>query len=121
KLTIRQTPPSVTCTAAPNSLWPPDGKPDPVTVSGIITPGTQAIPADGATFAVIDEYGLDQPHGSFTIGAGGNYSFTVPLIAERKGNDFDGRTYTINVSATDNIGKVGVCSIVVTVPHDQGN
>lgn len=120
KLTLRETPPSVTCSATPNMLWPPDGKPDPVTVSGGVTPGTQPIPPTGS-YAVVDEYGLDQPQGSFTVGAGGNYSFGVSLIAARDGNDFDGRTYTINVSATDNMGKVGVCSIVVTVPHDQGN
>ena len=121
KLTIQETPPSVACTATPGTLWPPDGKPDVVTVSGTVTQGTQPIPVDGVTFAVIDEYGLDQPQGSVTVGTGGNFSFTLSLIAERHGDDFDGRTYTINVSATDAIGKVGVCSIVVTVPHDQGN
>lgn len=116
------TPPKVSgCTATPGILWPPDGKPDAVTVSGTVTLGTQPIPADGATFAVVDEYGLDQPSGVFTIGTGGNFSFVVQLIARRDGDDFDGRTYTINITVTDTLGSSASCSSVVTVPHDQGN
>jgi hypothetical protein len=113
---VPQTPPTVSCTASPNVLWPPNGKPVEVTTSGTVSPGTQPIPA----YAVIDEYGQVQPSGSFTVGADGSYSFGVTLIASRDGNDKDGRTYTINVIATDQIGNVGSCSAVVTVPHDQG-
>jgi uncharacterized repeat protein (TIGR03803 family) len=118
---VPQKPPSVTCMATPNTLWPPDGKTVEVTVSGLITAGTQGIPAGGTTFAVADEYKLVQPSGSFTADAGGSYSFTVPLIAARDGNDRDGRTYSINAVARDNIGNVGSCSSVVTVPHDQSD
>lgn len=118
---IPQSPPSVTCSASPNTLWPPDGNPVVVAVSGIIAAGTQPIPADGTTYAVTDKYGQDQPAGSFALDSGGSYSFAVPLIAARNGDDKDGRTYTINVFATDQIGNVGSCQTVVTVPHDQGN
>lgn len=116
-----QMPPSVSCAATPSSLWPPNGKSVVVTVSGVVTPGTQTIPPSGTTYAVTDEYGQVQPTGNITLGAGGSYSFGVSLIAARNGNDRDGRAYTIVVSATDNIGNVGSCSAVVTVPHDQGN
>jgi hypothetical protein len=51
----------------------------------------------------------------------GNFQFTVTLQAERSGNDFDGRQYTILVSATDAAGNTGTASAVVTVPHDQGH
>jgi hypothetical protein len=118
---LPQRPPSITCAATPNSLWPPNGKPVEVTVSGAVTPGTQTIPAGGTTYAVMEKYGLVQPSGGFTADVGGSYSFTVPLIAARDGNDLNGRTYTISVIATDQIGNVGSCSAVVTVPHDQGN
>jgi hypothetical protein len=70
---------------------------------------------------VTDEYGQVQPSGSFAPGADGSYSFGVPLVAARNGDDRDGRTYTIVVGARDAIGNVGSCSTVVTVPHDQGN
>jgi hypothetical protein len=112
------TPPNVTCTATPSTLWPPNGKSVSVVVSGSITAGTSALTT--TTYAVVDEYGQDQPNGNITLGAGGSYSFAVPLIAARNGNDKDGRTYTINVTGSDKIGNVGACSAVITVPHDQG-
>lgn len=119
---VAQTPPSVSCTAAPNTLWPPNGNSVAVTVSGSVTPGTQAIRPGGTTYAVKDEYGKVQPTGSFALDhPGGAYSFGVSLTAARNGNDRSGRVYTIVTSASDNIGNVGSCSTEVTVPHDQRN
>jgi len=117
---VPQTPPSVSCSATPTTLWPPNGTSVVVTVSGSITPGTQAIPPSGTMYAVIDEYGQVQPSGSIALGVEGSYSFGVSLIAARNGNDQDGRQYTITVSAQDTLGNVGSCPAVVTVPHDQG-
>jgi len=116
---VPQAPPNVSCTVAPTTLWPPNGKPVVVSVSGNITPGTQAIPSGGTTYSLIDEYGQVQPSGSVALDAGGTYSLEVSLLAARNGNDRDGRTYTIIVSARDNIGNDGSCSSVVTVAHDQ--
>jgi hypothetical protein len=113
-----QTPPTTTCTATPNTVWPPNGKTVLVSVSGKITAGTSALTAN--TYNVIDSYGQVQPSGTITLGAGGSYSFAVPLIAARNGDDLDGRTYTINVTGGDTIGNVGSCFAIVTVPHDQG-
>ena len=107
------TPPSVSCAATPNTLWPPNGQPVVVTVSGTVTAGTQAIPVGGTTYAVKDEYGQFQPSGAFALGAGGSYSFDLSLIAARNGYDKDGRQYNILVSAMDSIGNVGSCSTVV--------
>jgi hypothetical protein len=118
---VRQVPPSVSCAATPNALWPPNGQAVVVTVSGIIKAGTQAIAAGGTTYVAGDEYGKVQPSGDFALGAGGQYSLGVSLIAARDGNDHDGRTYTIMVNASDALGNVGSCSAVVTVPHDQGH
>jgi hypothetical protein len=91
-----------------------------VAVSGTITPGTSILVSGGTTYAVVDEYGQIQPNGSIALGAGGTYSFGIPLIAARNGNDRDGRTYTIVVGSKDKIGNVGSCCAVVTVPHDRG-
>ncbi|HEY6386359.1 MAG TPA: hypothetical protein VIX91_11820 [Candidatus Acidoferrum sp.] len=118
---VPQTPPSVTCSANPHTLWPPNGKPVVVTVSGTVTPGSQPIPSGIAAYAVTDEYDQVQPSGTVTLGTGGSYSFGISLIAARNGDDKDGRTYTIVVGARDSIGNLGSCSTVVTVPHDQGN
>ena len=116
-----QTPPSVSCTATPNTLWPPNSKTVLVTVSGTITPGTQAIPSGDTIYGVIDSYGQAQPSGSIALAAGGSYSFRVSLVAARNGDDRDGRTYTIVVGARDMVGNIGSCSAAVTVRHDQGN
>jgi Beta-propeller repeat len=116
---VPQTSPSVTCVASPKILWPPNGNLSLVTVSGVVTAGTQPILPGGTVFFVTDEYGQVQPSGSITLGVGGSYSFGVSLIAARNGNDQDGRTYIINVTTKDSIGNVGSCSEVVTVPHDQ--
>jgi len=111
--------PSLSCAATPTSLWPPNGQPVSVTISGTITLGTSNI-ASGK-YAVIDEYGQFQPSGSVALSpGGGSYSFQVPLLAARKDDDLDGRTYTIVVVATDTVGNPGSCATVVTVPHDQG-
>jgi probable HAF family extracellular repeat protein len=118
-LATPQRPPSVTCMATPNTLWPPNGKSVVVTVSGTITSDT-TIPPGGNTYAVIDEYGQVQPSGSIALSADGSYSFGVSLVASRNGNDQDGRTYTIVVSSRDTNGNNASCSAVVTVPHDQG-
>src|SRR5215472_9127319 len=68
------TPPILTVTADPATLWPPDGRMVQVTVSGSISGGHLA---PQATFSVHDEYGSVQPSGTITIGAGGSFSFQI--------------------------------------------
>jgi hypothetical protein len=116
------TPLAITIAATPTTLWPPNGKLVPVRVSGVITdaPGGSGVDASSAAFRVLDEYGRLQPHGRLTLGTDGRYAFTVALEASRRGNDRDGRHYTVEVSATDQAGNLGGASTVVTVPHDQG-
>jgi hypothetical protein len=117
---VLQTPPTVSCTAIPNTLWPPNGKEVSVDISGTVTAGTQALVLESVAFAVSDTEAQIQPSGAVAVGSDGTYSFTVPLFAARDGNNQNGRQYTITVNAGDQIGNVGSCSTVVTVPHDQG-
>ena len=118
---IDLTPPVVSVSANPSSLWPPNGKMVPVTVSGTITDNLSGVDPSTAAFTVVDEYGQIQPSGPVSLGAGGSYSFTVSLQASRNGNDKDGRQYTITVSAEDFAGNLGSAATIVTVPHDQGH
>jgi FG-GAP-like repeat len=111
------TPPVITLAATPKVLWPPNGKMVPVTISGTITDAGSGVNASSAKFAVHDEYHLVQPHGTIALDPAGNYSFTILLQASRKGDDHDGRRYTIRVSAIDNAGNRGVKQTSVTVPH----
>ena len=116
-----KTPPTIAISANPLSLWPPNGKMVPVTVSGTITDTDSGVNLSSGSFAVTDEYGTVQPAGPLTINPDGTYLFTVNLEASRKGSDKDGRQYTISVFAKDNAGNLGSSSIVVSVPHDQGH
>ena len=117
---IDLTPPVVNVLANPSSLWPPNGKMVPVTVSGTITDSLSGVNPSTAAFVVVDEYGGIQPSGPVSLGPGGSYSFTVSLQASRKGND-QGRQYTITVSADDFAGNLGSAVTTVIVPHDQGH
>jgi len=118
---IDLTPPAVSVSASPSSIWPPNGKMVPVTVSGTITDNLSGVNPSTAAFAVVDEYGSVHPSGIVTLGPGGSYSFTVSLQASRNGNDKDGRQYMISVSAKDFAGNRGSAATTVTVPHAQGH
>lgn len=111
------TPPAITAVATPALLWPPNGKPVSVTVRGTISDTSRLA---GARFKVTDEYGLVQPAGPITVAANGTYSVTLSLVADRNGNDNDGRKYTIIIVATDQGGNEGSATTTVIVPHDQG-
>ena len=118
---IDQTPPTLTGTATPSTLWPPNGRMVTVTVTGQFTAPTpgSGIDRSSATFAVLDEYGQVQPSGPVTVGASGAYTIRFQLQASRSGGDLDGRTYTIEVQGRDKAGNPGQVTMIVTVPHDQ--
>lgn len=118
---IDLTPPAVTVSASPTTIWPPNHKMVSVTVSGTITDNLSGVDSTSAAFAVADEYGSVQPSGPVSLGAGGSYSFKVSLQASRNGNDQDGRQYVITVRAQDLAGNVGSAATTVTVPHDLGH
>jgi hypothetical protein len=100
-------PPQITLTTTPDVIWPPNHKMVPVTIGG-------GIDANGATIksvsiSVSDEYGKYQ-YNNLKFGS------TVMLEAWRKGNDKDGRKYTITVVITDKAGNKTAKTATVTVP-----
>jgi kumamolisin len=115
------TPPVITISALPTTLWPPNGKLVRVVVSGTIADADSGVNAGVAAYSVTDEYGSVQPAGPVTLGANGAYSFTILLQASRRGNDRDGRRYVVTVTARDNAGNNASSWTSVTVPHDQGH
>jgi hypothetical protein len=116
--TTDTTPPQIAATANPATLWPPNGKLVPVTVSGTMTDDS-GVDASKASFSVVDSYGAVQPAGAVSVAADGTFSFTVQLEARRSGTDRDGRIYTVTVQAADTAGNVGTVDVQVVVPHDQ--
>ncbi len=135
-VTIDHTAPVIKITSvSPNSLWPPNGKMVPVTVTGMVSDNLSGV-VSPLTVHVQNESGYS---GGFALprspvmvqptatnpqtGAvlAGDFTFTVKLQARRAGFDFDGRQYAILVTATDAAGNSATASTVVTVPHDQGH
>ena len=115
------TPPVVTASASPSTLWPPSGGMVRVTISGTITDMGSGVDPSSATFQVTDEYGLVHPSGSIAVNDDGSYRVQVSLTASRGGSDRDGRTYSITVSAKDKAGNLGSGKTEVHVPHDRGH
>jgi hypothetical protein len=115
--------PASTLIADPATIWPPNGKDVTVTLTGTATdagPGGLT----SISFRVIDEYGDVQPAIS-TVVATGQASLpwerSVVLQASRRGDDKDGRTYTIEATITDRACNTKVVTATVTVLHDQGH
>lgn len=122
-LTIRidRTPPVLTVSANPTTLWPPNHKFDTVHVSGMAFDRNSGIAGSEVCYFVRDEYGQVQPSGVARVDENGMYSFNVNLQASRTGQDHDGRQYTIIVVAHNGAGEVSWRTATVTVPHDQGH
>ncbi len=119
-ITIDRTAPSGKLTANPSVIWPPNGKMVTVTLSGALTDAGTGL--GGATFRVLDEYGAVQPSIDPVDGDGQSlveFSRTVELEASRRGNDRDGRTYTIEAIVTDGACNATTLRTTVVVPHDR--
>lgn len=115
------TPPvELTAVVNPAVLWPPDGRTVTVVVSGVAVDNESG--AARIHWTVLDEYRLVEPSGEVVLTGNGGYSFQVPLVAERRGNDKDGRHYTIRITVRDAAGngRVPANPPVVNV-HDQSS
>lgn len=111
--------PVVSASATPAVLRPANGRMTSVIVSGTASDTGSGLDYAAGHFAVIDEYGLLQPSGSVSIATDGRYSVTVPLAAFRRGDDRDGRRYTVLITVSDRAGNVGRATTSVLVPHDS--
>jgi hypothetical protein len=115
---VDTTPPEITATASPDTLWPPNHKYVEVTVT--VTVYDICDPSPTLTFLSIAS---NEPANS--IGDGNTIydiviinDFTFNLRAERSGPG-SGRTYTITYQATDISGNTAITSVEVEVPHNK--
>lgn len=106
---IDKTPPELSLETSTQTLWPPNGKMANIQILGNASDDNEVT----TSVQTIDEYGLIQPQIS-------DFGQTIQLEAKRKGNDLDGRTYTIEATAKDKAGNTAVKQIQILVPHDQG-
>ncbi|WP_395094531.1 hypothetical protein [Armatimonas sp.] len=110
-------PPIIEAAADKTTLWPPNGKNHTVTITGSTDDTGSGVAS--VTWALSDSYG--EMSGGGSLPSGGSFSLPVELLASRRGNDPNGRVYTITITATDGEGNVGTRTVQVTVPHDQGH
>ena len=113
------TPPEIRqITATPNSLWPPNHKMVKVKL------GVEAVDVCGSVTSRIISVTSNEPENG--VGDGNTRrdwqvtgALSLNLRAERSGKG-SGRTYTIAIEATDEIGNKTTGQTIVTVPHDKG-
>jgi hypothetical protein len=104
------TPPSLTCTPTPATLWPPNGKLIPVRVSVDVTDATSGV----SGFVLTEAPSADAV--GFNLGTP---DVAGLLRAERAGNGGD-RSYRLIYSGRDVAGNTAECAVLIVVPHDQG-
>lgn len=100
------------------AMWPPNGKITNIPLTGTITDSSGVATA---SYTIADEYGELSLSGNISLATDGSFYLNLPLEADRRGNDSDGRLYTIHITAMDRIGNVSSKSTTVTVLHDQGS
>jgi hypothetical protein len=101
--------PGVTCNVSPSTAAK-SSNPVTITVTGHATDTVSGVSiTDGATFSVVDEYGVTQPSGPITLQSNGNYSFTLTLPATKNVGDST-HVYTVTVRGTDRAGNTNTAS-----------
>jgi uncharacterized lipoprotein YddW (UPF0748 family) len=120
-LAIDHDDPALTVTVDPALLWPPNHEAVAVTVAGLATDAGTGV--ENVAVRVRDEYGLVQPAVAPVAGQGAarlDWSVGFDLEASRRGEDADGRVYTIEVTVTDRACRSATAAVQVLVPHDRG-
>jgi FG-GAP repeat len=114
---IDTTPPTLTCAASPDTLWPPDHRLVPVTTNVFVSDAGSGATGFTLASAVSDQPDSGPQFGPFT---GDVQDWTVgtadtsgELRAERYGT---ARTYTLTYQATDAAGNTTTCAANVRVP-----
>ena len=114
-------PPRLTVSAHPDRLWPPNGRPVPVTV--VIDAADQESGLRLLAITVEDEYDQHEPVFEPMVLDGestAHFEIMVELVAARAGWDDNGRIYRIHVVLSDVAGNSTEATVAVLVPHDQG-
>jgi hypothetical protein len=116
-LSLDETPPELSVTVSPDTLWPPDHKYRDVeaTVVASDDSGTVTVELVSVTSSEADSgLGLDDQPNDIVIVDDTHFQ----LRAERFSNV--GRVYTVTYKAFDPYGNETVVSVGVVVPHSQG-
>jgi hypothetical protein len=114
---IDTTPPALSVTLNPATLWPPNNKPVPITATITVTDDYDPEPEIKLESITSNETLADGDIQDVQLGTDDRQ---FSLAAKRAGTNMAGRIYTVTYSATDASGNKATASTTVTVPHDQG-
>jgi virginiamycin B lyase len=110
------TPPSLSVSLSPNTLWPPNNKLVPIRASVIATDVCDPNPSVSLVSITANEA---LAPGDISGATCGTDDLSFELAATRSGSG-NGRIYTVTYGVTDHLGHTAAASATVTVPHDQG-
>lgn len=111
------TAPTVTITATPQTIWPPNNKPVSVNATVMVVSNC---PLTGSSVTASSSEGTGVISVTPTTLAIGSNTVTVVVEASRFGSG-SGRTYSLSASATNSAGTgTAGPTTIATVPHDQG-
>lgn len=111
------TPPSLTVSISPDTLWPSNNKLVPVTATITVNDDYDPQPEIQLVSIMANE-ALDINDAKDVLPGTDDRQFQ--LKAKRAGTNQTGRIYTVTYTATDGSGNKATASATVTVPHDQG-
>lgn len=109
-------PPSLSVTLSPPTLWPPNGKLNSIGAQIAVTDNYDPQPQIKLESIVANE-SLEKD--DIRDAHYGTDDRSFKLKAEREGKNQAGRIYTVTYSATDASGNKATASATVTVPHDR--
>lgn len=108
--------PSVSCSASPSSIWPPNNKLVPVTLTVTVTDAGSGPGGFVLTNLTVAEGTVQANTEGWTLGTA---DVQGQVRADRAGNG-TGQVYTFTYTGADQAGRTATCTEQVTVPHDQG-
>jgi len=96
-----------------------NNKPVEIELSGSIS-APEGCEISTAQYQLTDEYGeLDRVE-ALQLGDDGSFTVAIPMVASRKGNDKDGRLYTVKFEAENEAGVGESVETNIVVMHDNG-
>lgn len=116
---VDNTPPEISLTADPDTLWPPNHKMRPITVTADAVDNCDPNPVCQIVQVESNESEDDLGKGNKSPDWQITGDLSVNLRAERFGTG-SGRVYIITVECADASGNTATADTTVSVPHDKG-
>lgn len=104
--------------ASQQSISMRNNKQTSVALSGSVS-ALEGCNIDNVQYQLTDEYGELDTVADVLVDEDGRFAVDVPVIASRKGNDKDGRLYTIKFVAEDEAGVGESVETNIVVAHDN--